>query len=50
VVAPLVGGGALAAWVWWRSGAGVMAASHGWLAGAMVAYAVAFMRVPFHIY
>jgi len=50
VVAPLVGGGAIAAWVWWRSTAGVMAASHGWLAGAMVAYAVAFMRVPFHIY
>jgi hypothetical protein len=49
-VAPLVGGGALAAWVWWRSSTGVMAASHGWLAGAMVAYAVAFMRVPFHIY
>jgi hypothetical protein len=50
VVAPLVGGVVLAAWVWWRSSTGVMAASHGWLAGAMVAYAVAFMRVPFHIY
>ncbi|HEX3477001.1 MAG TPA: hypothetical protein VHT91_18385 [Kofleriaceae bacterium] len=50
VVAPLVGGGVLAAWVWWRSSTGIMAASHGWLAGAMVAYAVAFMRVPFHIY
>jgi hypothetical protein len=50
VVAPLVGGGALAAWVWWRASAGVMSASHGWLAGAMVAYGVAFMRVPFHIY
>jgi hypothetical protein len=50
VVAPLIGGGALAAWVWWRSSTGVLAASHGWLAGAMVAYAVAFMRVPFHVY
>jgi len=50
LIGPLVGGGALAAWVGWRSGAGVMAASHGWLAGAMLAYAVAFMRVPFQIY
>ncbi|HMG24192.1 MAG TPA: hypothetical protein VK607_22815, partial [Kofleriaceae bacterium] len=50
LAAPLAGGGALAAWVWWRSGGGVEAASHAWLAGALVAYAVAFMRVPFHIY
>jgi hypothetical protein len=50
LVAPLAGGGALAAWVGWRSSAGVVAASHAWLAGAMVAYAVAFLRVPFHIY
>ena len=50
IVGPLVGGGVLAAWVWWRSSGGIAAASHAWLAGAMVAYAVAFMRVPFHIY
>ncbi|HEX3761573.1 MAG TPA: hypothetical protein VHW23_22905 [Kofleriaceae bacterium] len=50
LVGPLMGAGALAAWVAWRSSAGVIAASHGWLAGAMLAYAVAFMRVPFHIY
>jgi hypothetical protein len=50
VVAPLVGGIALAAWVAWRSSAGTVAASHAWLAGAIVAYGVAFMRVPFHIY
>jgi hypothetical protein len=50
LVLPLVGGGVLAAWVWWRSSAGIAAASHAWLAGAIVAYAVAFMRVPFHIY
>jgi hypothetical protein len=50
VVAPLVGGVALAAWVAWRSSAGAVAASHAWLAGAIVAYGVAFMRVPFHIY
>ena len=49
-VAPLVGGGVLAAWVWWRSSGGVTAASHAWLAGVLVAYGVAFMRVPFHVY
>jgi hypothetical protein len=49
-VMPLIGGAVFAAWVWWRSSAGVTAASHAWLAGAIVAYAVAFMRVPFHIY
>ena len=47
---PAVSGGLLAAWVWWRSSAGAVAASHAWLAGAIVAYAVAFLRVPFHIY
>ena len=50
VVAPLAGGAVLAAWVWWRSSGGVVAASHAWLAGALVAFGVAFMRVPFHIY
>src|SRR5215813_14042318 len=49
-VVPLVGGAVLAAWVWWRSSGGIAAGSHAWLAGALVAYAVAFMRVPFHIY
>jgi hypothetical protein len=64
-VAPVVGGALLAAWTLWRwgdgrwgdvrsgdvrSGGGLVAASHAWLAGALVAYAVAFMRVPFHIY
>jgi hypothetical protein len=39
----VIGGGVLAAWVWWRSGAGVAAASHAWLAAAIVAYAVAFL-------
>jgi hypothetical protein len=50
LVPPLIGGGVLAAWVAWRASGGVIAASHAWLAGALVAYAVAFMRVPFHIY
>jgi hypothetical protein len=30
--------------------AGLVAASKTWLAGALAAYAVAFMRVPFHLY
>src|SRR5262245_39125557 len=50
IVIPLIGGAVLAGWVWWRSAAGTAAASHAWLAGALVAYAVAFMRVPFHVY
>jgi len=29
---------------------GVVAASHAWLAGALVAFGLAFMRVPFHCY
>jgi hypothetical protein len=47
---PVAAGVLLAAWVWWQSSAGVVAASHAWLAGAIVAYALAFLRVPFHIY
>ena len=47
---PVLGGGALAAWVWWRGGVSPGAASHAWLAGAVLAYALAFLRVPFHIY
>jgi len=30
---PVIAGGLLAAWVWWRSRAGVVAASHAWLPG-----------------
>lgn len=47
---PVVAGGLLAAWVAWRSTTGTAAASHAWLVGAVVAYTVAFLRVPFHIY
>jgi hypothetical protein len=50
VALAVAGGGLLAAWVWWRAGLGAAAASRAWLAGATVAYAVAFLRVPFHIY
>jgi hypothetical protein len=48
---------ALAGWVWWRGrpeasdhAAAFAAGSHAWLAGALAAYAFAFMRVPFHLY
>lgn len=50
LIAPVLAGAALAAWVAWRAEAGAVAASHAWLAGATLAYALAFMRVPFHIY
>ncbi len=47
----VVAGGAFAGFVAWRgAAAGPVAASHAWLAGAIVAFALAFMRVPFHIY
>jgi hypothetical protein len=49
-VMPLVVGGVLAAWVAWRATAGIVAASHAWLAGALVAFAVAFLRAPSLIY
>ena len=64
--AVVVGGAVLAAWVWWRGtadrptpiGHGTLgelppypfAATRGWLAGAIVTYAIAFLRVPFHVY
>jgi hypothetical protein len=50
IAVPVALGGVLAAWVGWRSNAGPIAASNAWLAGAIVAYGVAFLRVPFHIY
>jgi hypothetical protein len=50
IAIPIAIGAVLAAWVRWRSGTGAVAASHAWLAGAIVAYAVAFLRVPFHLY
>jgi hypothetical protein len=43
-------GAALAAWVYARTSAGPSAASHAWLAGAVIGFAVAALRVPFHIY
>src|SRR5688500_10371976 len=44
-------GGALAAFVYWRGDqADPIAASRAWLAGALAAFALAFLRVPFHLY
>jgi hypothetical protein len=45
-----VAGGALAALVAWRAQSSVIGASHVWLAGTFAAFALAFMRVPFHLY
>jgi hypothetical protein len=51
IVVALAAGAALAGWVWWRTReAGFAAGSHAWLAGTLAAHAVAFMRVPFHLY
>jgi len=43
-------GGLLAALVAWRANDSIASASHAWLAGAVAAFMVAFMRVPFHVY
>jgi hypothetical protein len=46
-----IAGLALAAFVYGRAdAAGPVAASHAWLAGALAAFALAFLRVPFHLY
>ena len=43
-------GGAIAVWVEWRQTTKVSGASHAWLAAAVLAFALAFLRVPFHLY
>ncbi len=43
-------GAAFAGWVAWRSHLSYEAGSNAWLAGACVAFMIAFMRVPFHLY
>lgn len=50
VTVALAGGAAIAAWVWWREAAGLASASQAWLAAVLVAFALAFLRVPFHLY
>ena len=47
----ILAGAALGAFVYWRAdAAGPLAASRAWVAGALAAFALAFMRVPFHLY
>jgi len=46
----LVAGAAIAGWVAWRADAGMASASHAWLAAVLLAFGLAFMRVPFHLY
>src|SRR5262245_43600402 len=46
----LVAGVGIAGWVQWRETASVVGASHAWLAATVVAFALAFLRVPFHLY
>ncbi len=45
-----IAGGLIAAWVAWRAEGGFVSASHAWLAAAAVTFAIAFLRVPFHLY
>jgi hypothetical protein len=50
-VAVSVAAAVFAGFVYWRLDAsGPVAASKSWLAGALAAFALAFMRVPFHLY
>ncbi|MDQ3370950.1 MAG: hypothetical protein M3680_36490, partial [Myxococcota bacterium] len=50
LIVAVIAGGAIAAWVAWRQQASFGAGSNAWLAAALVAFFVAFMRVPFHLY
>lgn len=49
-VIALVAGAAIAAWVGLQFETSLEAASRAWLAATLVAFAVAFLRVPFHLY
>jgi hypothetical protein len=47
----IVAGLVFAAFVYWRAdAAGPVAGSRAWLAGALAAFGLAFVRVPFHLY
>ncbi|CAN5912171.1 hypothetical protein BH11MYX2_BH11MYX2_01150 [soil metagenome] len=50
LVAPFALGGTLAAWVAWRCSISFTVGSHAWTTLAVLSFAVAFMRVPFHLY
>jgi hypothetical protein len=41
---------AIAAWVGWRASTSFTGASHAWVGATIVAFAIAFVRVPFHLY
>lgn len=47
---PLLAAVLLTTWVWLRLPTSLLTASHAWLAGTLLAFALAFLRVPFHIY
>jgi len=49
-VVAVVAGAAIAGWVAWQNDSGLAPASHAWLAATTVAFAIAFLRVPFHLY
>jgi hypothetical protein len=49
-VLAIVAGGLIAAWVAWRDQVGLAAGSRAWLAATCVTFAIAFLRVPFHLY
>ena len=49
LIITLVAAIAFAGFVYWRAGDPI-STSHAWLAGALVASGLAFMRVPFHLY
>lgn len=46
----LLVGAAIAGWVAWRGEHGPLSASRAWLVCTVVAFMVAFVRVPFHVY
>jgi hypothetical protein len=47
----ILSGAAIAGWVYWRTDQiDAFAGSNAWFAVALVAFALAFLRVPFHIY
>src|SRR5437016_1494464 len=50
LVVAVAAGATLAGFVASRATAGEAAASHAWLGGTCVAFAIAFLRVPFHLY
>lgn len=50
IVVAVLSGTAIAGWVAWRVDVSIASASHAWLAAATVAFAIAFLRVPFHLY